>query len=508
MGNMIEAADDWWRPTAPVPDGTYALFRSDEAQVELVTDMLASRTIWYVHTDTMFLAATSQRALVYFLRDFQPNEETRSWLLFSGTLGYGLSWDRRIRWLPGNSRLVLNRSSWTTKTTRDSVPFRPVASSRKAHQQQLKEATHSVFDHLAIDPSKWVLPLSGGYDSGAVLLFLKHGGRLKCVTWGSLSALQNKHSDACVAQQLAAALKVPWEYLETDVSDEPIEVLLRRFLVAGEGRFDNIAGYMDGFKIWKRLFESEAYGIIRGDEGFGLARVVSTPLDVRRHSQVVFASDFPNIGSAAAFDCEEQRFPEALRQQEGETLMTWRERLYQEFRVATGNSALTDLKCAYVELVNPFLSRRIITQIRTIPDRWRTEKQLWKEIVRSMRPKVGFAKYSAVTEYEDVLKGKRMVEVIADELDAAHARAVLPNKLINFIRSKIKVSGAEPGRRGISLRARIKYYMPMQLKNVLRHTVLKRQMDYNVLGLRAYMIVKMNELLAGDARAISEHEDQ
>ena len=54
----------WEIPGTGRPDGAYALFRSDDAVVEIVSDALASRTVWYAKTDDMFVASTSQRAIV------------------------------------------------------------------------------------------------------------------------------------------------------------------------------------------------------------------------------------------------------------------------------------------------------------------------------------------------------------------------------------------------------------------------------------------------------------
>ena len=55
---------------AGIPDGSYALFRSDENKVELITDVVGSRTIWYVRTEDAFIASTSQRAIIFFSSGF------------------------------------------------------------------------------------------------------------------------------------------------------------------------------------------------------------------------------------------------------------------------------------------------------------------------------------------------------------------------------------------------------------------------------------------------------
>ena len=125
MGNLIDPKDNWWEPMGKVPDGSYALFRSDENTVELVSDIVASRTIWYIQTENIFIASTSQRAIVFFLQDFNLNKAVISWILSSGTLGPGLSWDNRIQCLRGNTSLFLDRSSWKLTTKKEITNFNP-----------------------------------------------------------------------------------------------------------------------------------------------------------------------------------------------------------------------------------------------------------------------------------------------------------------------------------------------------------------------------------------------
>jgi len=295
MGRLFGPKHDWWSPGAEAPDGSYALFRSNETTVELLTDIVASRTIWYVRTEKLFIASTSQRAIVFFLQDFEPNRAACSWMLSSGDLGPGLSWDHRIQCLKGNARLTLDRSSWRVKVVREAIDFTPKHLSEKEHEQGLRQAIEDTFEHLDLDLDKWVLPLSGGRDSREILLNIKNRENLKTVTWGLRSALSDSESDASVARLLANHFGLEHEYFETDISDEPAERVLDRFIVAGEGRIDHVSGYMDGFAIWKHLHERPCEGIIRGDQAFGRP-AVRTRRDVYRQWSYFLLSDFWNLG--------------------------------------------------------------------------------------------------------------------------------------------------------------------------------------------------------------------
>ena len=84
VGTLLEPVGDWHVPRAPLPDGSFALLRADDAHVELVSDSVGSRTLWYALTDRELIASTSQRAIVALLGSFQPNREVLSWMLSAG----------------------------------------------------------------------------------------------------------------------------------------------------------------------------------------------------------------------------------------------------------------------------------------------------------------------------------------------------------------------------------------------------------------------------------------
>lgn len=324
--------------------------------------------------------------------------------------------------------------------------------------------------------------------------------------------MRDKNNDAYVAKSLAKRFDLKHEYFVTDISNEPIEKIFKRFLVAGEGRVDHISGYMDGFRIWKLLFEEGVSGIIRSDEGFGWIPV-STSSDVRRCIGASLLSDYSNLESPDEFDLEKQTWPKNLQKKEKESLATWRDRLYHEFRIPVVLAALTDLKCPYVELINPLLSRRIIEQVRRIPDSLRTNRSLYKKTVYSMSPKIRFAKYAAIAKPKDILKTPQIINLISNELNATYVKKLLSGKFIDYILDNIEVVDAVSAKnkryefpaKFKPLRAIVKHFMPPSLEKKLRNTVLKPKMDYNVLAFRAYIICKMNQILCADANVLNQN---
>ena len=315
MGNMIKPGSDWSEPESLIPDGTYALFRSNSDTLEVISDMVGTRTVWYYYDENLFISATSQRAIIFFLQSFEFDKRVLPWMLASGTIGPGFSWDKRIKMLEGDSILTLNRNTWELNIETNNVEFLPITKTAEVHHEELKKALIETFRSLGLNYKNWILPLSGGYDSRAILCLLKDQENLKCVTWGLESSKSEKGNDAFIAKELADYFEKEHKYYLTDLSEEPIEKIFNRFLDCGEGRVGDIDAYLDGFSIWKELMESGVHGIIRGDEGFGAGSVMSGS-NVRINMRFPLFADFANLSEIQKLGIPEQQFPDWLNRKE------------------------------------------------------------------------------------------------------------------------------------------------------------------------------------------------
>src|SRR5262249_44332719 len=103
LGALAGTWKEWNLPGSQVPDGTFALVRSNESFAEVCSDFAGSRTIWYVFDDRYFLASTSQRSLVCLLEGLDLNHAALAWFVSSGSLGPSDAWDRRLSRLPRNA---------------------------------------------------------------------------------------------------------------------------------------------------------------------------------------------------------------------------------------------------------------------------------------------------------------------------------------------------------------------------------------------------------------------
>ena len=321
LGSLYGEDGRWEKPHEKYPDGSYAIFRSDRDLLEAVSDAAASRTIWYFFDEERFVASTSQRAMILLLGSLEFDNRVIPWMLSTGSLGPDLSWDKRIKRLPPDSSVVLDKARWTISVNVRPIMFSPKARPDSEHRRMLEDQVRTVIQSIAcgenINFNDYVLPLSGGYDSRGILCFLaehRTPENLRTITWGLEENLVQEGNDAAVAKELAATVGVKHRYHHTDVGRESLEKIIDRFVCCGEGRIDHLAGYLDGLEIWRKLLEEDAVGgIIRGDEGFGWIPV-SSELTARLSVGMGLCADYRNLENVLRkFQLPRQEIPALQR---------------------------------------------------------------------------------------------------------------------------------------------------------------------------------------------------
>jgi hypothetical protein len=499
LGVPIMAPDDWWKPGGGDPDGSYSLFRSDENYVELGTDIAASRTMWYVFTDRFLAASNSQRALVSFLGDFQPNRSSFTWLLATGVLGPNCSWDVRINCLEADSHLLLNRKAWSLSHRTRINEYRPLNLAPSEHKARLRGVVEEVFHQIHFDPSHWVLALSGGLDSRGILSFLDKTQVPDTISWGVSSALNNPNSDTEIAKRVAEFFHIPHSIFQLDMETiETGETILNRFVALGEGRMDYMHGYMEGFSIRKELFEKGVWGIIRGDELMGRPKMYTDHQALARNNIHLF-SEFDNLPDQRRYDLPEQRIPEKYHRKPDETLSAWEYRIHRTVRMPTAVAAWCEIKTGYSEVMNPLLSRKVDAVFQSIPSVLTQDKQLFREIVLERTPGLPVASSISIASIEDIFRKPRFLEPVLDELASERIKNHLSPDLIRFIMGKIERDGKEVSNSfSATLKQRIKRTFP-QILAISSRIPRKEHMDINKLAFRAFIISKTCQMLAEDA---------
>jgi hypothetical protein len=503
IGSLLEPTRNWHVPRAPLPDGSYALLRADDAYIELVADGVASRTLWYALTDRELIASTSQRAIVTLLGSFEPNRDVLPWMLSSGTLGPSGGWDLRLKRVQAGERVLLDRARWRLQSTVESTePIEQPALSHAAHLERLRATVADACRRWSFDARTWVLTLSGGVDSRGLLYLLRDRG-ISTVTWGLPGSDEKEGNDAHVARELARRFGIAHRFIALEPGGVDPETILRRFLAIGEGRVDRLSGYIDGFRVWKTLFDEGCIGVIRGDHAFGSATVRSA-YAVRSKTSLTTLGDYFPANEIEAFELPEQRLPEALLRARGETMATWRDRLFRASRIPSFLAALTDLKTAHVDVANPLLTRSVLDCVRMLPDQLRTEKRLWRELVHSQLPEIPLARRVAISSAADFLTQRRVAQLLLDELDSARAATLLPAALRARCRAALldALQTKRLPRRidwGESSLARA---VPAGLRAAISHLRPSRpSLPPIVLAFRAFLASRMHALLAADAAA-------
>ena len=257
---------------------------------------------------------------------------------------------------PGAHPFRLDRQSWILQLTSDPVRFEPVDRADDEHKAELGAALLDACADLRVDFSDWVLPLSGGMDSRALLLAflaaeqttgLRHLGPPQ-LRRGSRQRRGGRQGARRDGRRRASLL------LDRPLGRGGPATSSPASSWPGEGRTEDFAGYTDGLATWKRLFESGVAGVIRGDEpGWGY-RTYHSESYARRRVHLRILDDYPashlihRLGLAATAGPAR-----AAATRIGEPHDLPRPHLRRAFNLPTFFAALNDVKTPYVEIVEP-----------------------------------------------------------------------------------------------------------------------------------------------------------
>jgi hypothetical protein len=510
MGVMLghTLGDIDWKTCSPSDlDGSFAIFRNSENQAEILNDYSGSRSIWYYLDAEYFVASTSQRAIIMFLGSFHLNEQVIPWMLSTGTLGPDNSWDARIKLLPPDSSLTLDKSSWETKLKVNPIVFKETEIPTQMHRDKVLNAINETFDKLNPNFSTWAITLSGGKDSRGILMSLakKFTGyvNLRTYTYGLDGDPEVKGSDAYVARLLADKYGVKNEFYVTNtISNElPISVIYDRILKAGEGRVDHFASYMDGMAFWKYVFEQKVETIIRGDVAFGNANKINfkSEEEAKYFRQAFLCRDWANLSHLESY-YPGQAYPDYMEKLDHESYNSFYEKNYVQFRMPLVMAALSDFKLSYVELINPLLSKKILSAVRELPDNLRNGAIIWKEYLAAFNIDIPFAKLSA---YDDALNEMGKKSNLQYQIETINASPYLPDVLKRLAQtSEKKQKGLKNLLTKLFRASRIKFLLSRKQRYLIwqfLHVGKKPKLAKEKLVNRVFILAKMQEVLNQDA---------
>ena len=505
VGGLGGAPSLWWKVGSRAPEGTYALTRWDAHVVELLTDLCGSRTVWYVFTDDIFIASTSQRAVVMLLGSFEQEPDAAPSFLLNGNPGVEVSWDARIRFVPPDGRVVLERGGWHVSERRGDYDARPVSAAARVHVARLQAAIDASCAGLDIDDGKWALALSGGQDSRVLLSSLTRNGlRPRCVTWATRDSLRNPLSDACIARRLARRLGVEHEILILEDRLDADEVL-SRFVAVDEGRNDEIAGYLDGCGVWAELAAAGVQGVIRGDESMGGRYRPRTYASARQAYGGAFPGDYPSGHIVRRLGIPDYRRPGRLAPGAGERLVDYCIRMEQQVDLSVYMAGLTGAKARYVEIVNPLLARHIITVVRSLPPRLRDRAQAYNRIADAIAPSIPYARASSTPSVSSFLDSPGFLKLAARELSDPSVERILSPEGARLLLAALGGPGRPPslnGRARGALKA-ASHALPARVADRLYPGWAgPERLDAVDLAFRVVLAKRTADLFEADARAL------
>lgn len=413
LGHCIEG--DPWSESGSALDGTFLIVRTGSDEIQLQTDASASFSVWVAETaNGGFVATNSQRLALAVLQGFALDPQALPWLLATGYLGSPRgAWDQRLFAVPPNSVCVWQRKSQRLTLT----------SGRHAPGGDLGAAIdRSINGHRRIVPSS-LLALSGGLDSLALAAALHRPSEsevaLSTVTWGTAGSVRRPGTDAHVASATSNRMGNNHQFLE--IAEREPECFLPEFAKRSEGRVDHVAGYTDAFETWSRVRAMGKAFVLRGDEGFGWLPVWSER-DVRIAARIPSFRD-QGLPTETSLGLSRMSRPASL-QRHGRTLAGWRDAIYREWDLPRVLAALSTTKAAFVETLNPFLTRQILSAVQALPDRARTNKSQ-------------FRSWAAPFDIEVATDGGASRSLESDQSQAflweTLRRAQLPPKLLGFL---------------------------------------------------------------------------
>ena len=193
-----------------------------------------------------------------------------------------------------------------------------------------------------------------------------------------------------------------------------------------------------------------------------------------------------------------------MRQQH-ETLATWRDRIYHEYRIPHFFAGLSEPRLSYIEQANPLLSRQIVEAVRTLPDRLRTNKNIFKQYVKRLEPEIPFASQASIPNMGNLLKTKEFRTLIREELGTYRAKSIFPAIFLHRLKKDLSGNAFEDSTSLSSNKSQFLYMLPKQLKTVLRvsrRKFVKPKLSKAKLALRSFIISKINTLLSDDANTL------
>ena len=103
-------------------------------------------------------------------------------------------------------------------------------------------------------------------------------------------------------------------------------------------------------------------------------------------------ADYPQGHLIRQLGLAPQPLPTWMARDGGETLQHYASRLWERHGFQAHLAPLNDVKAAYVEIVNPFISDRVMSVARALPESLHSQRRGFKAVAASLSPPLPVAK--------------------------------------------------------------------------------------------------------------------
>lgn len=495
-------------------DGSYAIISVERSEVTFFTDQFGSRTIWYYIDDDIFAVSTSQRALVQLKGKFELNKAAVSWFLSSGCQGPFMSWDTQINQVKPNFHFTLDVKNWSIRSRPKKGMQLPV-NHGGSFSRYTGDFERSVVDAVSQimrcgNPSKTLLPLSGGLDSRLLLALCNECENLNEVmltNWG-VETTNSSFTDKVAANKVAEFYGKPILNNTLPIEVERIDNMVSRFVLASEGRLDQLNAYADGFDMWANFVRLGYRYILRGDIPYTEGIDVDEE-SARTHIGLQTLSDYSNFRALGLSQLANLQLELPIERKPYESLFQWRDRLYIEWRVPMVISAFSDIVGGYLENRAPMMSWTEFKEYMALPDKSKGNKAhieaLWRLRDKSSVPSYASTSLRSPVSYFYSEKG---IRYILDKLPEAGESDLFPHDMISYIVDEVNkiqprdMTRASAGGRFQSIRTRISDGFPKVLKGHLK-ALRPRTLPVMVIAYRVVLIHEIVSMYERDSKRAS-----
>ena len=358
-------------------------------------------------------------------------------------------------------------------------------------ERALGEAIREELGQLDLGNSPWLLALSGGYDSRAILSAFEGKHDIRCVTWADEANKDVQFGDVAIARQLAgmANREHVVKTLARPESVADLEFSARRFMRYCDGRTDNLLMYVDGMQMWDQISQSDAGGILRGDELFG-TDFAASQVQILSNMRALSFHDYAEspLQRDLAF-----KFPHALsaglQKRDGESTSRWRLRLRSSFETPTVYSALAAIRARFMETSSPLLSGRIVRLTKAMSDDDLDNKQLYKHTIKDTFPGVDFAMNRSILTWSEFFNLPQVRERLHEHLCGPLSKELLGRLGISSVNKAL--TGPVTENHGMLWRVKRQLSTTIVPKWFLRYRqslASAPALNLRVLGLRSFLV--------------------